>query len=80
MLYLGALESAPLKKLLDAIATPHIDLAPMLGLDGPLRVDVDALDALIAHGEPALHLSYEDGSLVVQRQDGGVMATIEVKF
>lgn len=80
MLYLGALDAPSLKSVLDSLATPHVDLAPILGLDGPLRVEVDAMQALLTHGEPALHLSYEDGSLIVQRQDGGVMATLEVKF
>jgi hypothetical protein len=80
MMYLGQLDTDALKTALDTIATPHIDLAPLLHLDGPLRVEVVAMEALLMLGEPEIHLSYEDGSLTIHREDGGVMATLEVKF
>jgi hypothetical protein len=80
VLYLGQVQASELSSLLDSLNSPHVDLAPLLGVDGPLVVGVNDLAGVIASKEPTFHLSYEDASLIVRREDGGVMATLEVKF
>jgi len=74
-------------KLADQADSPHVDLGPLLGLSGPLRVGVDHLhevaEGLISgNGIESLSasLQWDGGALTVAQQDGGVLATINIQF
>lgn len=63
------------------VDSPHVDLSTLLGLEKPLLVGVDDLHAAIWNQElPAVSIHYEDATITVKNQDGGAMATLEVKF
>jgi hypothetical protein len=78
--YLGSLGSQSLEDSLETTSAPHVDLAPLLGLDGPLRVGVGDVDALLRTGVPAFHISLDKTTLTVHREDGGLMATLALRF
>jgi hypothetical protein len=74
-----------LESALDAAAgaaEPEIDLSEILGLRSPLLVGVkDLHTVVIGHPEPKLVLKWDGGkALEVKRTDGGVMATLKVRF
>lgn len=71
--------SDAIDKLAD-LDSPHVDLGPLLGTDKPIRIGLDDLHELLQSGEPAFSLEYGDTSLTVCRQDGGMMATVEIKW
>jgi hypothetical protein len=63
------------------IDSPHVDLSTLLGLEKPLLVGVDDLHKALWNQElPAVSILYEDTTVTVKNQDGGVMATLDVKF
>lgn len=59
---------------------PHVNLGPVLGLNGELRVGLEDMHALLASGEPSFRLEWNNAVVTVRRQDGGVMATLEVRW
>jgi hypothetical protein len=68
------------RALLDA-NYPHVDLGPLLGVDIAVRVGIDDVLPLLNTEEPAFRLELGDGkAITVRRQDGGMMATVEVKW
>lgn len=69
-------------EVVSAAGEPRIDLGLLLGTRlGPTVSVPNLLDVIATHDEPQVKLTWdEDKSLIVQRTDGGVMATLEVKF
>lgn len=60
---------------------PEVDVGHLLGLAHPLIVSTDALLAAVAsHEEPTVRLAWDGGTLGVHRSDGGVTATLDVRF
>ncbi len=59
---------------------PHVDLGRTLGLNRELRVGLEDMHALLASGEPAFRLEWNNATVTVKRQDGGVMATLEIRW
>lgn len=69
-----------LQALIDAaseINSPHVDLAPILGVTTPVRVGVsDIGQALLTHDLPSFSVEIgDDDSIEVSHIDGGVLAT-----
>jgi hypothetical protein len=79
-MHLGTLTAQSLRDSVAALDSPHVDLGPLLGLDGPLRVGMSDVHDLLKSGEPAFTIEACDATLSVHRQDGGLMATLEVKW
>jgi hypothetical protein len=70
-----------------AIDSPHVNIAPLLGLGGPLMLGVDELHnaVLAAAGVgrelPAVSLRWGDGDAVtVEHVDGGAIAKLTIPF
>jgi hypothetical protein len=64
-----------------SIDAPHVDLSTVFGLDRPLLVGVDDLHAALWNQElPQVSIHYEDATVTLKKQDGGIMATLEIKF
>jgi hypothetical protein len=60
----------------------HLDLGLLMGTSLGPKVSVPSLlDIVAAHDEPEIKLSWDEGpSIDVQKTDGGVLGTLEVKF
>jgi hypothetical protein len=72
-----------LKALLDnaltAMDSPHVDLGAFF--DGAnVKIGVTDLHMLLQSVEPAFQLELGDTTLTVRRQDGGMMATLDLKW
>lgn len=69
-----------LNRAVSAADSPHVDLGPMLHASTPVRIGFDDVHALLESGEPAFSLEVGDAALTVRRQDGGMMAELEIKW
>ena len=74
-----------LQALMDAASaanSPHVDLAPLLGLDKPLRVGVDDVaSALLTHDLPSFSIELSnDTEVTVSHIDGGVLVSWQGSF
>lgn len=63
-----------------AADSPHVDLGPLLGSSTPIRVGLDDVHALLQSAEPAFNIEVANAALTVRRQDGGMMAELEIKW
>lgn len=65
-----------------ALDSPHIDLSGLLGVNKPVLVAVDDLHAALWNRElPTVSIHYgDDATVTVKSEDGGVMATLEVRL
>jgi len=72
-----------LLEVVHAAGEPTIDLGLLIGGGtGPCVSVRNLLGVVASHEDPEVTLSWSDGdaSLTVQKTDGGVLATLEVKF
>lgn len=78
------LSNAELKWIRDqavlTLDSPHIDLSHLLGVATPVCIGLDDVHELLKSGEPSFSLELGDSKLTVRRQDGGMLAELEIKF
>jgi hypothetical protein len=77
-----ATDLAALLELAKEIDSPHVDLAPVLGLPRPFLVGFDALhSALLSSSAPTFSAQYGETEVTFAELDGsGVFATLSAKF
>jgi hypothetical protein len=59
---------------------PHVDLSNLLHTTTPVRLGLDDVHELLSSGEPAFHLEVGDTELTVRKADGGLLATLQLKW
>ncbi len=65
---------------------PHVDVAPLLGLDTPMLLGVNDLHSALGHvalgssSLPALSLKWDDKEVTVEHIEGGAMAKLAFRF
>jgi hypothetical protein len=59
---------------------PHVDISHLLHTTTPVRLGLDDVHELLSSGEPAFSLEVGETELTVRRADGGLMATLQIKF
>lgn len=62
--------------------SPHVDLSGVFGTAHPMYLSVEELHNVVTeHEPPAVKLSWDASkSVTVSNEDGGALATLQIKF